>query len=238
MSEYMEKLAVSKLIGAPPGTLVSTRCGAAGGAPVCGGGFHPAQVLRESAVDYLAVKGFDPVFGVVKRVVQWELETTLARALLKGGFQVRGGGAQAPCAGTWGAPSAGARGGCTTYKHAYHFVLLHIRRSFLLSVPSDEWGSRCAAQEGDTIVVSVQPGCSSVLCQKVAPGGKMPPWEEEEPLAAVIAGVAVGDAAVSPLLPSSGASSAAFASPASGAQQQRPSGGLTVISSAVRPIKV
>ena len=48
-------------------------------------------MLRESAVDYLALKGFDPVFGArpVKRVVQRELETTLARALLKGEFQVR-----------------------------------------------------------------------------------------------------------------------------------------------------
>jgi ATP-dependent Clp protease ATP-binding subunit ClpB len=42
-------------------------------------------------VDYLASKGFDPVFGArpVKRVIQRELETTLARALLKGEFQVR-----------------------------------------------------------------------------------------------------------------------------------------------------
>ena len=41
-------------------------------------------------MEYLAAKGFDPVFGArpVKRVIQRELETTLARALLKGEFQV------------------------------------------------------------------------------------------------------------------------------------------------------
>jgi len=46
-------------------------------------------VLRESAVDYLARKGYNPVFGArpVKRMIQRELETPLARALLKGEFQ-------------------------------------------------------------------------------------------------------------------------------------------------------
>lgn len=46
-------------------------------------------MLRDSAVDYLAAKGFDPVFGArpVKRVIQRELETVLARSILKGDFQ-------------------------------------------------------------------------------------------------------------------------------------------------------
>lgn len=45
--------------------------------------------LDESAVTYLAEKGFDPVFGArpVKRAVQRELETSLAKAMLRGEFQ-------------------------------------------------------------------------------------------------------------------------------------------------------
>jgi len=44
--------------------------------------------LEDSAIDFLAQKGFDPVFGArpVKRAVQRELETTLAKALLRGDF--------------------------------------------------------------------------------------------------------------------------------------------------------
>ncbi|KAK9904142.1 hypothetical protein WJX75_005374 [Coccomyxa subellipsoidea] len=44
--------------------------------------------LHESAVDYLATKGFDPVYGArpVKRAVQRDLETGLAKALLRGDF--------------------------------------------------------------------------------------------------------------------------------------------------------
>ena len=34
-------------------------------------------------------------------------------------------------------------------------------------------------QEGDTIVVSVQPGGDSLVFQRVSPGGEMPPEEEE-----------------------------------------------------------
>lgn len=47
-----------------------------------------ALELRESAVDFLADKGFDPVYGArpVKRAVQRELETALAKAMLKGEF--------------------------------------------------------------------------------------------------------------------------------------------------------
>ena len=49
-------------------------------------------MLRGSAISHLATSGFNPVFGArpVKRVIQRELETTLARSLLKGEFQVGG----------------------------------------------------------------------------------------------------------------------------------------------------
>lgn len=42
--------------------------------------------VRESAVNYLAKVGFDPVYGArpVKRAVQRELETALAKAILRG----------------------------------------------------------------------------------------------------------------------------------------------------------
>ena len=45
-------------------------------------------VLEDSAVEYLATRGYDPIFGArpVKRVVQKELETALAKALLRGEF--------------------------------------------------------------------------------------------------------------------------------------------------------
>jgi ATP-dependent Clp protease ATP-binding subunit ClpB len=45
--------------------------------------------LREAAVDYLGREGYDPVYGArpVKRAVQRELETGLAKALLKGEFE-------------------------------------------------------------------------------------------------------------------------------------------------------
>ncbi|GMH37305.1 hypothetical protein BSKO_05178 [Bryopsis sp. KO-2023] len=44
--------------------------------------------LQEGAIDFLAAKGFDPVYGArpVKRAVQRELETTLAKSLLRGEF--------------------------------------------------------------------------------------------------------------------------------------------------------
>jgi ATP-dependent Clp protease ATP-binding subunit ClpB len=44
--------------------------------------------LRESAVEFLADKGFDPVFGArpVKRAVQRDLETVLAKAILRGEY--------------------------------------------------------------------------------------------------------------------------------------------------------
>lgn len=44
--------------------------------------------LTESAVDYLAERGYDPAFGArpVKRVVQQELETALAKGILRGDF--------------------------------------------------------------------------------------------------------------------------------------------------------
>lgn len=44
--------------------------------------------LMDGAVKYLAGKGYDPVFGArpVKRAIQQELETTLAKALLRGEF--------------------------------------------------------------------------------------------------------------------------------------------------------
>ncbi|KAG2439046.1 hypothetical protein HYH02_006574 [Chlamydomonas schloesseri] len=46
-------------------------------------------VLADSAMDYLAAKGFDPIFGArpVKRAIQRELETPLAQALLRGDFE-------------------------------------------------------------------------------------------------------------------------------------------------------
>lgn len=45
--------------------------------------------LKESAVEYLAMKGYDPLYGArpVRRAVQRELETPLAKALLRGDFQ-------------------------------------------------------------------------------------------------------------------------------------------------------
>ncbi|KXZ48462.1 hypothetical protein GPECTOR_27g632 [Gonium pectorale] len=45
--------------------------------------------LDDSAMDYLAAKGFDPIFGArpVKRAIQRELETPLAQALLRGDFE-------------------------------------------------------------------------------------------------------------------------------------------------------
>ena len=47
----------------------------------------------------LQTKGYDPVFGArpVKRAVQRELETGLAKALLKGEFGEDDTGNQAPC---------------------------------------------------------------------------------------------------------------------------------------------
>lgn len=44
--------------------------------------------LMDGAIEYLAGKGYDPVFGArpVKRAIQQELETTLAKALLRGEF--------------------------------------------------------------------------------------------------------------------------------------------------------
>lgn len=49
-------------------------------------------MVAPRALAYLAAKGFDPIFGgrPVKRVVQRELETPLARALLRSDFQVGG----------------------------------------------------------------------------------------------------------------------------------------------------
>ncbi|KAG2432113.1 hypothetical protein HXX76_009040 [Chlamydomonas incerta] len=46
-------------------------------------------VLADSAMDHLAAKGFDPIFGArpVKRAIQRELETPLAQALLRGDFE-------------------------------------------------------------------------------------------------------------------------------------------------------
>lgn len=51
-----------------------------------------AQAMSAPAIAALAARGFDPVFGgrPVKRVIQRELETPLARALLSAQFQVRG----------------------------------------------------------------------------------------------------------------------------------------------------
>lgn len=45
--------------------------------------------LREAAVEYLANKGYDPVFGArpVKRALQRELQTLLAKALLRGDYE-------------------------------------------------------------------------------------------------------------------------------------------------------
>ena len=50
----------------------------------------PVQELRKSAISHLAATGFDPVFGArpVKRVIQREIETPLARSLLKAEFEV------------------------------------------------------------------------------------------------------------------------------------------------------
>jgi hypothetical protein len=47
--------------------------------------------LADSAVEYLATRGYDPAFGArpVKRVVQQELETALAKGILRGEFAVR-----------------------------------------------------------------------------------------------------------------------------------------------------
>jgi len=47
-----------------------------------------ALTLTDAAAAYLAHKGFDPVYGArpVKRVVQKELETALAKAILRGDF--------------------------------------------------------------------------------------------------------------------------------------------------------
>lgn len=47
-----------------------------------------AMELTDSAVEYLAERGYDPAFGArpVKRVVQQELETALAKGILRGDF--------------------------------------------------------------------------------------------------------------------------------------------------------
>ena len=44
--------------------------------------------VRDSAAEFLANKGFDPVYGArpVKRAVQRDLETILAKAILRGEF--------------------------------------------------------------------------------------------------------------------------------------------------------
>jgi hypothetical protein len=49
----------------------------------------PAPQIEESALDWLAGAGYDPVYGArpVKRAIQRDLETPLARALLMGAFQ-------------------------------------------------------------------------------------------------------------------------------------------------------
>eukprot|EP00890_Picochlorum_soloecismus_P001167 jgi/Picsp_1/2050/NSC_05515-R1_chaperone protein clpb len=46
------------------------------------------MILEDSAMDYLAERGYDPAFGArpVKRVVQQELETALAKGILRGDF--------------------------------------------------------------------------------------------------------------------------------------------------------
>jgi ATP-dependent Clp protease ATP-binding subunit ClpA len=46
--------------------------------------------MTPAAINALSVRGFDPIFGgrPVKRVIQRELETPLARALLSSEFQV------------------------------------------------------------------------------------------------------------------------------------------------------
>lgn len=46
-------------------------------------------IASEAAIDHLVDKGFDPVYGArpVKRAVQRELETPLARSILKGEFE-------------------------------------------------------------------------------------------------------------------------------------------------------
>ena len=45
--------------------------------------------LTESALDYLADVGFDPVYGArpLKRTIQRELETSIAQAILRGKIQ-------------------------------------------------------------------------------------------------------------------------------------------------------
>ena len=45
--------------------------------------------LTESAVEFLASVGYDPLYGArpVKRALQRELQTVLAKALLRGDFQ-------------------------------------------------------------------------------------------------------------------------------------------------------
>ena len=47
-------------------------------------------LICPAAVDYLATRGYDPAFGArpVKRVVQQELETALAKGILRGDFAV------------------------------------------------------------------------------------------------------------------------------------------------------
>eukprot|EP00889_Picochlorum_renovo_P008278 jgi/Picre1/35308/NNA_002770.t1 len=46
------------------------------------------MTIEDSAMDYLAERGYDPAFGArpVKRVVQQELETALAKGILRGDF--------------------------------------------------------------------------------------------------------------------------------------------------------
>jgi hypothetical protein len=50
----------------------------------------PPHTPRPAAVEYLATRGYDPAFGArpVKRVVQQELETALAKGILRGDFAV------------------------------------------------------------------------------------------------------------------------------------------------------
>jgi hypothetical protein len=54
--------------------------------PSASGPSHPCP----AAVEYLATRGYDPAFGArpVKRVVQQELETALAKGILRGDFAV------------------------------------------------------------------------------------------------------------------------------------------------------
>ena len=46
------------------------------------------MVIEDSAMNHLADRGYDPAFGArpVKRVVQQELETALAKGILRGDF--------------------------------------------------------------------------------------------------------------------------------------------------------